>query len=220
MKKSVVLELYIRYLCFFVGLFILSIGVAFSRRGGLGTSPISCVPCVLEYVTPWTMGEITIVMHVLFIILQIVILRKAYDPVQLLQLPVAFIFGAFTDIANTFVDASFPFGNYAVSMLYTFIGVIFVGFGVYVEVHAGVVMLAGEGLSSAISKASHKEFTRVKITVDSSLVLSGVILSLIFLHGLAGVREGTILAAILVGSSVKLFERKLPLLNIFFERLK
>lgn len=220
MKKSSVLKLCIRYICFFAGLFVIAVGVAFSRRGGLGTSPVSCIPAVLEYVTPWTMGEITIAMHVLFILLQIIILRRKYEPVQLLQLPVAFVFGAFTDIANAFVDASFPLGNYAVCMLYTLAGVVLVGFGVYVEVHAGVVMLAGEGLSAAISKASRKEFPRVKVAVDSTLVALGVVLSLIFLHGLVGVREGTIIAALFVGSCVKLVELWFPGVNAFFERLK
>ena len=220
MHKSSVLKLCVRYVCFFIGLFIIAAGVAFPRRGGLGVSPVSCIPAVLEFVTPWTMGEITIAMHVLFILLQIIILRRDYELVQLLQLPVAFIFGAFTDIANSFVDASFPAGGYALCMAYTLAGVVLVGIGVYIEVHAGVVMLAGEGLSSAVSKASHKDFSRVKVTVDSTLVAIGVVLSLVFLHRLVGVREGTIIAAVCVGSCVKVIELLVPPLNKFFEYLK
>jgi uncharacterized membrane protein YczE len=81
-------------------------------------------------------------------------------------------------------------------------------------------MLAGEGLCSAISKASHREFPRVKVAVDSTLVAAGVVLSLFFLHGFVGVREGTIIAALFVGSCVKLFELWFPGMNAFFERLK
>ena len=44
---------------------------------------------------PW--GTATILMHCAFIAFQILVLRKDYRPIQLLQLPVAFLFGFLTD---------------------------------------------------------------------------------------------------------------------------
>ena len=86
-----------RYLLLLVGLSIMAFGVAFSIKASLGTSPISSVPYVVSLFTPLTVGTATITMHCVFILLQILILRKNYHPIQLMQLPVAFFFGYLTD---------------------------------------------------------------------------------------------------------------------------
>lgn len=86
-----------RYLLLFAGLTIMAFGVAFSIKASLGTSPISSVPYVLSLFSPLTVGTATIAMHCVFILLQILILRKNYHPIQLMQLPVAFFFGYLTD---------------------------------------------------------------------------------------------------------------------------
>ena len=82
-----------RYLLLCAGLAIMAFGVAFSIKAGLGTSPISSVPYVVSMFAPLTVGTATIVMHCIFILLQILILRRQYHPVQLMQLPVAVFFG-------------------------------------------------------------------------------------------------------------------------------
>lgn len=86
-----------RYLLLLVGLSIMAFGVAFSIKASLGTSPISSVPYVVSLFTSLTVGTATITMHCVFILLQILILRKNYHPIQLMQLPVAFFFGYLTD---------------------------------------------------------------------------------------------------------------------------
>ena len=75
----------------------MAFGVAFSIKADLGTSPISSVPYVVSLFAPLTVGTATIVMHCVFILLQILILRKDYHPIQLMQLPAAFFFGYLTD---------------------------------------------------------------------------------------------------------------------------
>lgn len=82
-----------RYLLLCAGLAIMAFGVAFSIKASLGTSPISSVPYVVSLFAPLTVGTATIVMHCVFIFLQILILRRNYHPIQLMQLPVAFFFG-------------------------------------------------------------------------------------------------------------------------------
>ena len=86
-----------RYLLLMAGLSVMAFGVAFSIKADLGTSPISSVPYVVSLFAPLPVGTATIVMHCVFILLQILILRKDYHPIQLMQLPVAFFFGYLTD---------------------------------------------------------------------------------------------------------------------------
>ena len=176
----------------------MALGVAFSISADLGTSPISSVPYTLSMATPLTVGVLTIMMHVVFIALQILMLRRKYNPLQLLQLPVAFIFGFMTDGAVYLLSDLSPDG-YCQSILVCLIGIVLVAMGVSAEVASDTVPLAGEGLSLAIAAKSGIRFSSIKIAVDSSLVAISLVLSLIFLHSLGGVREGTVLAAILVG---------------------
>lgn len=73
-----------RYLLLLLGLSIMAFGVAFSIKASLGTSPISSVPYVVSLFAPLTVGTATIIMHCVFIIMQILILRRDYHPIQLM----------------------------------------------------------------------------------------------------------------------------------------
>ncbi|MGE4536563.1 MAG: YitT family protein [Desulfovibrio sp.] len=195
-------ELARRYLFLLVGLFILSIGVAFSIKCNLGTSPISSPPYVISLFSPLTVGNITIIMHCIFVAMQIAIYRKNFRLQQLLQIPIGFIFGYLIDF-SLWITSPITADNYFARCILCIIGILLVGIGVGVEVLSRVAILAGDGLVLAIYHGVLKDklyFRRVKIFFDTSLVLIACIISLIFLHKLAGVREGTVAAALFVGA--------------------
>ena len=181
-------------------------GSAFSIQADLGTSPISSVPYTISMFTPLSVGVLTIIMHVVFIALQVLLLQRDYNPIQLLQLPVAFIFGFMTDAAVYILRALVPSG-YPESLLFCFIGIILVAIGVSAEVASDTVPLAGEGLALAISRKSSIRFGTTKVGVDCSLVVISLILSLLFLHSLGGIREGTLFAALLVGTFARMLNK-------------
>lgn len=187
-----------RCLLLVAGLFIMAFGVAFSIKAGLGTSPISSLPYVLSLFTPLTVGTATIAMHVTLILLQILLLRRRYDPVQLLQLPVALVFGFVTDF-SVWVLQGVTASNYAMQWILCLAGILLVGVGVSFEVTASLVTLAGEGMVLAVCKVFPVSFGNVKIGFDVTLVVIASVLSFLFLGGLYGVREGTVAAAFCVG---------------------
>lgn len=192
-----------RYLLLLVGLSIMAFGVAFSIKASLGTSPISSVPYVTSLFTPLTVGTATITMHCVFILLQILILRKNYHPVQLMQLPVAFFFGYLTDFGVWAVQG-ITCNTYWQQWIVCLIGILLVAVGVSFEVKAGVVVLAGEGVVLAICKVLPKvKFGYMKVGFDVTLVVIACILSIVFTGRLQGVREGTVAAALLVGLIAK-----------------
>lgn len=195
-----------RYLLLCVGLTIMAFGVAFSIKGELGTSPISSLPYVTSLLTPMTVGTATIAMHCVFIVLQILLLRRRYDPIQLIQLPVALVFGCLTDFSVWVIQSISP-SSYVMQWVLCVIGILLVGIGVSFEVTAGVVTLAGEGLVLAVCKVFSFKFGNAKVCFDVSLVVISCILSLVFLGHLAGVREGTIAAALCVGMIAKQVNR-------------
>lgn len=192
-----------RYLLLLIGLAIMAFGVAFSIKASLGTSPISSVPYVVSLFTPLTVGTATITMHCVFILLQILILRKDYHPIQLMQLPVAFFFGYLTDFGVWAVQG-ITCNTYWQQWIVCIVGILLVAVGVSFEVKAGVVVLAGEGVVLAICRVLPKvKFGYMKVGFDVTLVVIACILSIVFTGRLQGVREGTVAAALLVGLIAK-----------------
>mgnify|MGYP006073214951 FL=1 len=191
-----------RYLLLLAGLAIMAFGVAFSIKASLGTSPISSVPYVVSLFAPLTVGTATIIMHCVFILLQILILRKKYHPIQLMQLPVAFFFGYLTDFGVWAVQG-ITCDHYLQQWLVCLIGIFLVAGGVSLEVKAGVVVLAGEGVVLAICKVLPVKFGYMKVGFDVTLVAIACVLSFVFTGRLQGVREGTVAAALLVGLIAK-----------------
>ncbi len=198
-----------RYLLLLVGLSIMAFGVAFSIQASLGTSPISSVPYAVSLFSPLTVGTATITMHCIFILIQILLLRKKYQPIQLMQLPVAFFFGYLTDLGVWAVQG-ITYHAYWQQWLLCLTGILLVAVGVSLEVKAGVVVLAGEGVVLALCQVFPKaKFGYMKVGFDVTLVVIACVLSLVFTGRIQGVREGTVAAALLVGLIAKQIGRYL-----------
>ncbi len=199
----------LRCIVMIAGLGFIAFAVALSRATGLGTSPISCVPAVLSYITPYTIGGITFFMNLIFILIQIVLLRRDFKVVQFLQ--IAFV-GLFSLMIDFFVPLChvFPMDNYGWQLFFTLISIICTAFGVFLEVKASLICLPGEGVVVAVARVSRIEFPKCKIAFDTTLVVIGTVISLIGMGALNGVREGTIASALTVGLFVKLFNKIFP----------
>ena len=190
----------IALLCF--GLMVMAFGVAFSIKGALGTSPISSVPYVTAKISGLSVGTTTIIMNFIFILIQIAILRRQYEWLQLLQFPAAILFGSMIDAAGLVLQAV-TFSNYFQQWLLCIVGIFLVALGISLEVKANLVTTAGEGIVLAICKVTPIKFSNMKIVFDVTLVCISIVLSLVFLGHLDGVREGTVAAAIFVGLITK-----------------
>lgn len=197
-----------RYIVFLIGLFINSLGVSLITKADLGTSPISSIPYVLSLNFPMTLGQFTIFFSILLILIQLVILRRNFKAEHLLQIPISILFGYFIDLTMVMLGFVNP-EAYIFKIIYLLIGCVILGFGVYIEVLANVAMLPGESFVRAVSSTWHTEFGSTKVAFDVSLTVIAGLLSLIFAHRLDGVREGTIMAALLVGFIARLFGRAL-----------
>lgn len=197
-----------RYLLFLVGLFINALGVSLVTKASLGTSPISSIPYVLSLHYPFTLGNFTIVFSILLILLQILILRKNFKMESILQIPVSIAFGYFIDLTMYMFFWVNP-ENYFVKLIALLAGSIVLGFGVYLEVVADVVMLPGESFVRAVVQTWNTNFGTTKIIFDSSMTIIAGALSFVFFGKLNGVREGTIIATLLVGFIARLFGKNL-----------
>ncbi|WP_180059997.1 YitT family protein [Acinetobacter sp. YH12128] len=191
------------------GLGLLAFGVVLSIHSNLGTSPISSVPYSFSYIFPLTVGTLTILMHIVMILLQMLILKSRFQWIQWLQLPVGILFGAFID-GLMWLTQGWSLESYPLQLLACLASCLITALGVSLVVKASLVLLAAEGLYQAIAVRYHLDFGNCKTYGDILLVSIAVISSGLVLHQVIGVREGTIITALLVGTLVK---RILPKLS-------
>lgn len=206
MKRHDYVILVKRYVLLCFGLALMAIGIGFSVKGKLGTSPISSVPYVVSLFSSLTLGQATIAMHCLFIAAEVALLRRRFDPIQLAQLPIGIMFGYMIDVGLWMLDGVDCSAYWQLCLLVA-AGIVFVGTGVALAVASGAVPLAGEGLVVAVCRVFHVNFPRTKVAFDVSLVSIALILSFAFIGRVEGVREGTIAAALFVGFTVKVMNR-------------
>ena len=207
MRKT---EIAKRYILFIVSLFFAALGVAFTKHGELGVSPISSVANIMSYkFDSLSLGTWLIIYNCVLIVGQIAILRKEFEPIQLLQVPLSFLFGWFTDL-GMWIVSFIPINSYPLRLTMVIVGVVILGFGITLSVIANVILNAGEAFVKAVSDKIRKEFGNVKIVFDILNVVLALALSLVFFNfTIVGTREGTIISALLTGGVVKFFSKKL-----------
>ena len=159
------------------------------------------------------MGTCVTAIFCFYILLQLLLLRKEFHPISLLQIVFSTVFGYFVDFAKMLIgDFAIPTYWGQLSMLAVSIVLIALGVLLYMDVQ--LVPMPMEGLSSTIAKKLKKPFPTMKSVIDCLVVFIGVALSFLFLGGLEGIREGTILSAILVGKLIGIFRKPLsPLIK-------
>ena len=198
MEKASKTEMVRRTVIFLVGLALNSLGVALGTKARLGTSPVSTNSYGLSLNFFALLGMFTILFSLLLIALQLILLRKQFRPVQLLQIPVSLLFGYLIDGAMMLL-ALFSPNQYASQLGCLILGCVVLGVGVYLEVLADIVMLPGEAFVRAVTVCAKTEFGKTKIAFDVSMTVIAGVLSFVFAARLDGVGVGTIIAAAAVG---------------------
>lgn len=194
-----------RYILFLISVFINAYGVSFITKAMLGTSPITSVNYVLSMFTPLTMGQWTIIVNLLFLVLELLFMtrRQFKDDLRiyLLQIPITFCFGTFIDISMASLSWLAP-ASYAVKIASVLAGCVILAFGIALEVKADVAMVAGEFFVRTIARRIRGDFGYVKLGFDVSNVIIACGFSFVFLSGIRGIGLGTLAAAFLVGPIV------------------
>ena len=197
----------VRLPMYFAGLFIMTIGIALSVKSNLGVSPVSSIPYTITCVWGIEMGKATILFHCVLVLLQIIILRKNFRPTALLQVAVGVVFGYFTTFCNYLAGFLPSTDIIAVRLAMVLLSTVFVALGIFFYLPANVMPLAGEGAMQAVSQVTGIEFSKVKIGFDCTMVIISMVTCLTLLGGLGSVGAGTVIAAVLVGAMVGVFNR-------------
>lgn len=206
----------VRLVLYLMGLFIMTLGVSMSVKSNLGVSPVSSIPYTITCITGLEMGKATIVFHIVLVVLQILILRGAFQIKNLLQVVVGVVFGYFTTFSNYLFSFLPTTDNMVIRLGMMLVSTVLIAIGIFFYLTSDIVPLAGEGAMKAISDKTNIVFNKVKIGFDISMVVISLIACLTVLRQFGSVGIGTVIAAVLVGAVLgvltKLFGEKRDML--------
>lgn len=194
------------YALFLVGLFIASMGVALSTKAGLGTSPVAAVPYSVSIVNhALTFGWWLNIWSLLQVAVQVLLLRKKCKPVEIIiQAVLALVYGYMTDFSCMLIDG-IQANTYLAQFFWMGLGCIVLALGIWIQLKGGVAMLPGEAMNRAISEVSGKRYENIKILFDVLYIVAAAVIGFLTTGKLQGVREGSIIAAVVVGNIIKLY---------------
>ncbi|MCB7514209.1 DUF6198 family protein [bacterium 210917-SL.2.15] len=162
------------------GLAVNSFGIALMTKSALRTSQISSIPYVLslrfEHVS---FGTATFRMNMVFVVLELLLLRKHFHPVQFLQTPLTLIFSVAIGVSMAALRWYTP-ESLLLKTAGLLLGCVILAVGLAIELAPNVIVVPGEGIVRAIAQVRGREFGCVKVYFDLTLVLVALALSFLF----------------------------------------
>src|SRR5699024_1161252 len=193
------------YGLFLLSLFIMGMGISLVTLAHLGTTPITSPPYVLSLTLPISFGMLTMLANFVFVLIEIIVLGKYFPKEQYLQLIVGPILVLFIDFWSYFI-LYIPQPLYIIQLLMVIIGCAIIACSTVLQLKANVVNNPAEGVVKAFAFKTSKHFGSIKLYFDISLVVIAVIISFVSLGTIAGVREGTVISALIIGPLIKMFQ--------------
>lgn len=195
-----------RIILYLVGLFIITIGINLSIVSALGVSPVSAFTYPLSEATDISLGTVTIITYASLVIIQWGLLGKHFKIKNLLQVPFSFCFGVFVDLTGQMIAFLHP-ENYISRFTIMLVGVVVCAFGAAIYITMDIVPNAPEGFNLSVSERFKIPFSKSKELSDCLFILLGILVSVIFIRKITGIREGTVISALLTGKLVGIFQK-------------
>lgn len=211
-NKDKVIGFFWQHFLLLLSMFFMTLGVALCVRSNLGSGVISSLPMSFSIageagiVPGLTIGCYTYIMNFILVGTQIAVLRRRFEPIQLFQLLVGFVFGFFLDLNMLLTSYLSTYQSLPAQIIAQLAGATVLGCAVAVEIRCGSITMPGEGIQVAIARVTGKPFPIVKMMVDTALVILAVISGYCFfgVWPWTVVGPGTLFAMFYVGYVVKL----------------
>ena len=189
------------------GLFLITLGVAFSIKSDLGSAPVSSIPYAMNLIWAIEIGVATFIFHAFLVAIELLLLRRDFKPKHFLQVFVGVLFGAFTSFSVSLMYFIPPADSLWVALIMSLLSIFFIALGLFFYVPTNIVPLSVEGVTQVIAIVTNKPFSIIKVCFDVTIVASALILSYAFLGNFGSVGIGTILGALFIGITVKLIHK-------------
>lgn len=185
-----------------IGLFFLSLGVSFSIQADLGVSPVSSLAYAFSLSFGLSVGMMTIVANVLFIIIQVVLSKRFDLKESIVQLIITFLFGFFMDTTLFLVQLLPTPESILMRCVFLMISLFVVSIGLLGYFNAKFPLMPYDALTYEISEKFNMKFSKAKISSDLLNVCVAGLVCIIFIHSLGSIGIGTLVAAYFIGKIV------------------
>ena len=203
-------ELIRRYIVLFSALIVGAFGVTLVTRSTLGVNSVACFSYVSSVYFPVTMGMVTIAFNASMLLGQWLIFTPAQRKTELvnliLQVPVIVVFGLMVDVWM-YLTRDLLLDAYWQKMVVLLVGSLIVALNIALQAVASVSMLACDAFVRFLALRINHRLGTVKLCYDLLLVASAALMSLICSNfsEIVGIREGTVIGAIIVGPLVQVW---------------
>lgn len=191
-------------------------GISITIKVAIGLAPFDAFNQTLSYIFNIRIGDIVTIAQVVFISIQLLILRRKATYHILLQLPLAAILGQLINFWLYRVYSLFEIENYIIRLILLLVGITWVAFFLAGVMVLDLVTMPLESIALVISREINQPFGKVRQWLDIFFIV--VSLGLTFMYSLPfTIREGTLIAAVLFGPLLTVF---MPLIEKKFKSWK
>ena len=187
-------KLIIKYVCLAAGIYIMTLGGTLAMTGAIGVCPLDAAIITGANITGLSIGSFNIIVN------------KEYQPLQLLQFPISFLFGWFVDFNLKYIWAAAGADIYIVSILFVVFGMAIEAIGINIVLQADVVMTPVDGFYYVLSKKLGKSIGTMRLALDGALLILNLAAILAVSH-IWTIREGTVIAFFVLGPCIDLFRK-------------
>lgn len=192
-----------RVFSYVFGLYLITLGVAFSIKSGLGSAPVSSIPYAMDLIWLVNIGVATFIFHAILVVIEWALLRGDFNRKHFLQVFVGVLFGVFTSFSVSLMAFVPSADNLIVAFVMIALSILLIALGLFFYVPTNLIPLSVEGVTQAVAIVSNRPFSKIKVYIDCCIVMTALILSYGFMGELGSVGIGTILGALFIGTTVK-----------------
>ncbi len=204
-----------RFFIYAAGLIVLALGLVLNTKSGLGVSPILSIAYGISQIWSISFANVTLVMYLIFVVLEILIHTYMHRGIKqiiadVLQIPLSIVFTRFMKVFSIFIpelsfDGKSIIYEYTIRFIVLLTGLILTGTGAATSLNMRIVPNPGDGIVQAIADRIGKSVGFTKNCIDVFCVVLTIVGSLILTGHIYGVGPGTIVAVILVGRTIAIY---------------
>ena len=167
----------------------------------------------MSLITKIDQGIMQMTLFLIFIILQLIILGRNFKKEDLIQIPVALASGLVLSFWNNLL-INFRPDSYVFRFVVLLFSIFLISLGVAFMITSRFPPAPPDAFCIAVSKKTGMPVHRVKNILDVSFVIISSLLTLLALGKVVGVREGTVISALLIGPLLGILKPRVE--KIFF----
>lgn len=188
-----------------LGVSITAIGLSCMIKSGLGQTAITAFTQNITMISGWKSGSVLTMFFLACTLLQMILLKKDFDKLQLLQVVVALVQGKIVNVIcyDFALTSTYQPQTYIEQWVLVFIAICLAAYGVAVLFKAELIKNPFEALVMVLAEKMNMEFSILRVRVDIFFMVLSLGLILLFQLEITTLREGTWASMFLLGRFMK-----------------